>query len=83
MSGADDRYELVGRIERAFLVELGAEVLENSMILGDNAYDVVQGFVGAPIGNFGQYASVVHSAASAGNGDDAELLARFVRLPSP
>ena len=29
---------------RAFLSELGAEILEGSMIIGDNAYDVVQGF---------------------------------------
>src|SRR5687767_5052041 len=50
VSGSDDPHELLGRVKtRAFLNELGAEVLENSMILGDNAYDVVQGFIGAPI----------------------------------
>ena len=49
VSGTADPHELVGRVKtRAFLTELGAEILEGSMILGDNAYDVVQGFVGAP-----------------------------------
>lgn len=56
VTGADDPHELLGRVKtRAFLMELGAELLEGSMILGDNAYDVVQGFVGAPIGSFAEY----------------------------
>ena len=29
---------------------LGAEILEDSMVLGDNAYDVVPGFLAAPVG---------------------------------
>ena len=56
VTGADDPHELLGRVKtRAFLTELGAELLESSMILGDNAYDVVQGFIGAPIGTFADY----------------------------
>lgn len=56
VTGADDPHELLGRVKtRAFLMELGAELLEGSMILGDNAYDVVQGFVGSPIGSFAEY----------------------------
>ena len=56
VTGADDPHELLGRVKtRAFLNELGAEILENSMIMGDNAYDVVQGFIGAPIGTFADY----------------------------
>jgi hypothetical protein len=56
VTGADDPHELLGRVKtRAFLTELGAEMLESSMILGDNAYDVIQGFVGAPIGAFDDY----------------------------
>ena len=51
VSGSSDGHELVGKVKsKAFLVELGAELLESSMILGDNAYDVVPGFVGAPMG---------------------------------
>jgi hypothetical protein len=55
VTGAADAYELLGKVKsRAFLAELGAEILENSMILGDNAYDVVTGFVGAPVGNLAE-----------------------------
>jgi hypothetical protein len=56
VTGSDDPNELVGRVKScAFLNELGAEILESSMIIGDNAYDVVQGFVGAPVGAFADY----------------------------
>ena len=42
-----DPNELVGKVKsRAFLAELGAEILEGSMIIGDNAYDIVPGFAG-------------------------------------
>src|SRR5437762_14101038 len=57
VTGTADPHELLGRVKtRAFLTELGAELLESSMIMGDNAYDVVQGFIGAPIGSFADYA---------------------------
>lgn len=50
VTGADDEHKLVGKVKpKAFLVGLGAEMLENSMILGDNAYDVVPGWAGAPV----------------------------------
>jgi len=56
VSGSPDSHELLGKVKsKAFLGELGAEILENSMILGDNAYDVVPGFVGAPIGTFAEH----------------------------
>lgn len=45
-----DPNEIVGKVKsKAFLAELGAEILENSMIIGDNAYDIVPGFAGAPL----------------------------------
>ena len=55
-TGSPDSHELLGKVKsKAFLAELGAEILETSMILGDNAYDVVPGFVGAPIGTFADH----------------------------
>src|SRR5215212_10157181 len=46
VTGSDDPHELLGKVKsRAFLNELGAEILETSMIIGDNAYDIVPGFV--------------------------------------
>jgi hypothetical protein len=75
VTGADDPHELLGRVKtRAFLTELGAEMLESSMILGDNAYDVIQGFVGAPIGSFEDHKKTApHDVAS-----DEELLHAFL-----
>src|SRR5690242_3093945 len=56
VTGQADVNELVGKVKsRAFLTELGAEILEGSVILGDNAYDAVPGFVGAPIGSFADH----------------------------
>lgn len=50
ISGAPDTYQLQGRVKsRVFLLELGAEIVEESMILGDNAYDIVPGFLGTLI----------------------------------
>src|SRR5262245_34779601 len=56
VTGTADANELLGKVKsRAFLAELGAEILEGSMILGDNAYDIVPGFVGAPVGSFADH----------------------------
>lgn len=77
VTGADDPHELLGRVKtRAFLAELGAELLEGSMILGDNAYDVVQGFIGAPLGTFADWKKTAPKAAAKLNSDE-EILAAF------
>jgi hypothetical protein len=79
VTGAADPHELLGRVKtRAFLTELGAEILESSLILQDNAYDVIQGFVGAPIGSFSDYKK---SAPAEGRDikSDEELLLSFVK----
>jgi hypothetical protein len=69
VSGAADANELVGRVKsKPYLLELGAEVLEGSMILGDNAYDVIQGWTGMPIGSFDEhFASPARAKARATN----------------
>jgi hypothetical protein len=41
-----------------YLTELGAEILETSMILGENAYEVVPGFLGSPVGTFREHRAV-------------------------
>jgi hypothetical protein len=56
VSGLPDANELLGKVKtRAYLTELGAELLETSMVLGDNAYDVVPGFLGSPVGSFEEH----------------------------
>jgi hypothetical protein len=78
VSGAADSHELVGKVKsKAFLLELGAELLESSMIMGDNAYDVVQGFVGAPVGAIVQQPATPSGKASSATTDE-DLLAAFL-----
>ncbi len=77
VTGSEDPNELLGRVKScAFLGELGAEILESSMIIGDNAYDVVPGFVGAPVGNFDDYKKSTPEAK--GFTSDEEVLAAFL-----
>lgn len=80
VSGSADGHELIGKVKsKAFLVELGAEILETSMILGDNAYDVVPGFVGAPMGPFAnEKAPASASPAPPPASSDEDLLAAFL-----
>lgn len=73
-----DQYDIVGQVKSVnFLMELGAELLGTSMILGENAYDVVPGFLGLPIGSFEDHRAATPSAGSATQSDE-ELLARYL-----
>lgn len=68
VSGSGDTYKLSGRAKgRAELEQLGAEILESSMLLGDAAYDTVPGWLGTPVGK-----------AEPALETDEELLARFL-----
>ena len=86
VTGAADANELVGRVKSThYLEELGAELMQGSMILGDNAYDVVPGFMATPIGPFDEFLKSPERDASSGKaskkGDprsDEELLTRLV-----
>jgi hypothetical protein len=74
VTGTPDPNELVGKVKsRAYLAELGAELLEGSMIIGENAYDVVQGFVGAPATSFEEHKKETSSTA----GSDEDVLRQF------
>jgi hypothetical protein len=56
VSGAPDFYEIVGKVKSiTFLSELGAEILGSSMVLGDNAYEIMPGFMGTAIGAFADH----------------------------
>ena len=73
VTGAPDANEIVGRVKSvAFLQELGAEIVESSMILGDNAYDVGPGWLGSPVGSFEEHvASPQRAEARVAHGSDA------------
>jgi hypothetical protein len=85
VSGAGDPNDLIGRVKtREHLEQLGAEIVETSMLLGDTAYDVEQGWVGIPVGTFAEH--VGSDARKKARGDkfgpepktDEDLLARFI-----
>jgi hypothetical protein len=83
-AGYSDPDELVGKVKTMlFLTELGAELLGDSMVLGDNAYRVVAGWLGSPIGTLEQHrAERIELRASRvpppAHGSDEELLASFL-----
>lgn len=82
VTGGMDTYELVGKVKSvSFVTELGAEVLDTSMVLGDLAYEVVPGFLGAPIGTLTQHrAQSAPPPAVAGSlpGNDEDMLAQYL-----
>jgi hypothetical protein len=50
VTGAPDANALVGKVkDTEQLAGMGAEVLGASVVLGENAYEVEEGFVGTPI----------------------------------
>ncbi len=52
----EDPKTLIGRVKsKKALEELGAELLETSMILGEHAYDVAPGWIGVPVGTFAEH----------------------------
>jgi hypothetical protein len=77
VSGGEDPNELVGRVKaKGYLAQLGAEIMQDSMLVADAAYDVEPGWVGIPIGTFAEHLS---SAARPGaSKTDEELLANFL-----
>jgi len=84
VSGQPDPHELIARVKTvAFLTELGAELLGQSMVIGDNAYEVVPGWLGSPIGSFTEHRAELaelkgSNAPARGPGSDEELLADFL-----
>lgn len=71
-AGGGDANKLLGKVKtRDQLLEIGAEVFEGSMIVGDDAYDVIPGFIGTPVG------APVDTAPNAAAGEE-DLLAQFL-----
>ena len=82
VSGTGDPYDITGKVKTvAFLSELGAELLGESMLIGDNAYEIVPGWLGQPKGEAVQAAAPAPSPGPAKAGapsqSDEELLASF------
>lgn len=86
VSGNADAHELLGRVKtRSYVEQLGAEIIESSMLIGDVAYEVEPGWVGVPIGSFSEYlASDARARARGADGEtapksDEDLLAGWLR----
>jgi hypothetical protein len=85
VSGGGDPHDLVGRVKPlSQLEQLGAEIVETSMLLGDKAYDVEPGWLGLPVGTFAEHVSSAKRRNARGDESgpdpktDEELLARFL-----
>jgi hypothetical protein len=83
VTGGPDSNDLVGRVKaKGLLIEKKAELLESSLILGDNAYDVVPGWLGEPIGTFDEHVSSHNKAPSIRPGPppqtDEDLLVTYL-----
>jgi len=56
VSGTDCPLGLPGKVKsKTALEELGAEIFDTSMVLGDNAYDIVPGWTGTPASSFADH----------------------------
>jgi len=84
VSGAPDAHNLVGRVKpKDRLAHDGAELFDTSLVYGENAYDVVPGWLGLPVGSFKEHLSNPSRRPSGGGfadepKTDEDLLARFV-----
>jgi hypothetical protein len=85
LSGGGDQHELVGRAKaRVQLEQLGAEIVESSMLLGEAAYDVEPGWLGVPIGPFAEHIGSASRSKARGARttpdpkSDEDLVARFL-----
>lgn len=81
VTGTTDAYDLVSKVKsRVFLEALEAEILETSMLVGDNAYDVIPGFLGIPVGTFAEYIanSTRDRSGQPAPATDEELLGNFL-----
>jgi hypothetical protein len=56
VSGSECPRGLPGKVKsKTVLEEWGAELYDTSMVLGDNAYDVIQGWMGTPASSFAEH----------------------------
>lgn len=70
VTGTPDRFDVSGKVKTVgFMTELGAEVLGDSMVLGDSVFETVIGWLGTPTAD----------RRTSAPGSDEDLLARFLR----
>lgn len=84
-TGAEDPREFVGRVkEEEKLAEIGADIYMDSVIVGDNAYDVRRGFVAlaaaVPVPESDEEGTVTEKPETSNEDDElAKLLLRSLK----
>ncbi len=85
VSGTPDVNDVIGKVKsKVYFEELGAEIFEDSMIIGENAYEVKTGWLGAPTSSFTEHVAMRRPAGLAAGEftaepkTDEDLLARFL-----
>jgi hypothetical protein len=79
VTGGADPHELVGKVKLlAFVQELGADLLGDSMVLDDSAYEVVLGWVAVPDAPPALPPSASPDRLAPRHQSDAEALAQFL-----
>ena len=75
VTGEADAFDIVGKCKTlVFLQELGADILERSAIIDNNAYDIIPGFLGTPLGAEDEPAAQARPPLLS----DEDLLAQFL-----
>lgn len=68
-------YDLLGKVQtRHELLAKQAELMEDSMVLGDHAYDVIAGWVGRPTSHFNDHLQTAVGDAPAAQSEEELLL---------
>lgn len=76
VSGNPDAHDIVGKCKTlASLRQMGADILQQSMIIEDNAYAIITGFLGTPVSRSND--AGVHNPRTHLRSDE-ELLALFL-----
>lgn len=80
VTGTPDPHEIVGKVKSVpFLSELGAEILGSSMVVGENAYEIVPGFMGTASGSFAEHrARRPETGNAARPKSEEDLLAQYL-----
>ena len=74
VTGANDAHQIVGKVKpKAALEEIGAEIVESSMIIGDNAYDIVPGWMGTASTPFADHMASADRMKARGGKTDVVL----------
>ncbi len=74
VTGANDGHKIVGKVKpKASLEEIGAEIVESSMIIGDNAYDIVPGWMGTATTPFADHMASAERMKARGGKTDVVL----------